>query len=417
MPLNTSSILIRGSRILSIWAVIIVSLWLILESLFFCCISYLFPYAARISFGFGIYPLLQTSKEGTEPKNYIAIFGDSFGFGAGDHFGHVQYQSNPLFNVTHHLHQRMQRDFISFAIPGSSNLCGWIEDPIVSMNYINATWFHHIEQPSEILLYFYEGNDIQDTYRDLQDRYLIGGYQKEKMEDASYFSEFIQKEMLERNQINIKSRQLNAGDNFMLLSYAENAKQEIEKREKFSEFIKSISEKKPKPGETNIAMIKNIATAMPDNLQPPPVEMQKEEISDTLIFIKSITQYVKNEYANSAISIIYIPSTITSYQMISDTVSIYNPGGETQFSTDLARRISNQLCNEIRDIAMTNNMGFYDTRSGITSHGRSNLLHGPFDWGHFNEAGYTALSNEIFNYLNAQESSGIVRTVSPCAIL
>ena len=289
-------------KIVFVWVIVLVAFYLLLESLFFCCTSYLFPYAVRTSFGFGIYPLLQTSKNGTTPENYVAIFGDSYGFGAGDYFNATQHQINPKFNVTHILHDRMVRDFVSFAIPNSSPLCGWIEDPVSSMNYINATLLHQIENPREILLYFYEGNDIQDVYSDLQARYIANGYDKGKINDTDYFSNFIHTEMLDKNQVNISAKKFKISDNFLLASYVMNAAKEKKEWDTAASYIRQL--KPPQPGTNNRVTIDGKYTLLPDNMAAPPVEMAPEKITDSLNFINAIAHYTKLEYPDASIGII-----------------------------------------------------------------------------------------------------------------
>lgn len=415
MPRTLPAFLVRSGKLLSAWVVMAAAVWLLLESLFFCCIANLFPYAARVSFGFGIYPLLQTSKEAVEPADYIAIFGDSLGFGVGDHFHNTQHEARPAFNVAHHLHDRLQRDVISYAIPASSNLCSWVEDPVASMNYINALWFHQIPQPAEILLYFYEGNDVQDNYRDLQDRYLVNGYLPEKMGDAQYFDKFIRTEMLDRNQINLKASRLGLLDNLMLVSYLVNVVEEKRQREEAMAYIRTL--KPAQPGTTNLALVNGTTVAMPDSLQAPPIEMASNEVEQSLAFLQAITRHVRQRYAGIPISIVYIPSTITSYRITADTINIYNPDAQPLFSRQAAMETSNTLCNAVQRIAGNNGMGFVDTRPAFVDASQQGFLHGPLDWNHPNQAGYAALADAIAGFLQAQDPHSATRVATECATL
>jgi lysophospholipase L1-like esterase len=415
MPHPFPAFLVRSGKLLSAWAVVAAALWLLLESLFFCCIANLFPYAARVSFGFGIYPLLQTSKDAVEPADYIAIFGDSLGFGVGDHFHNTQHEARPAFNVAHHLHDRLQRDVISYAIPASSNLCSWVEDPVASMNYINALWFHQIPQPAEILLYFYEGNDVQDNYRDLQDRYLVNGYLPEKMGDPAYFDSFIRTEMLAKNQINLKAALLRPQDNFMLASYLVNVLDEKRRREEAMAYIRTL--KPIQPGTTNQALVNGTTVAMPDSLQAPPIEIASIEVEQSLAFLQAITRHVRQRYAGIPISIIYIPSTISSYRMAGETINIYNPDAQVFFSRKLATEMSNRLCNAVQRMANDNGMGFVDSRPAFLAASQHAFLHGPLDWNHPNQAGYAALADAITTFLQAQDPHSATRVATDCATL
>jgi hypothetical protein len=396
------------------WFAVFTVLYFVLETSFFCCSSYLFPYAARVGAGFGIYPLLQTSKAGVVPENYTAIFGDSYGFGEGDYFLERQLDINPKFNTTHFLREKIGGDFVSFAIPGSSNLTGWIEDPISSMNYINATFFHHIESPEKILLFFYEGNDVQENYTDLQERYIVNGYDINKLSDSEYFSNFIQNGLLNTNQINIKSRSMSFKDNIFFFDYAFNA---IKKREEFAEAKEYIKNLKNPPKSINVAVINNIPVLLPDGLSAPPIEMTESEAGRSLVFLNAIARYVRWKYKDSELDVIYIPSMLVSYRFSSDKVNFYNPGYQNIVDSSKVYRSSNDLCKKIQLISEKNNMNFYDTRPGIFKMGQVKMLHGPFDINHFNLDGYKVLSDEIFNFIGLLDKSPTKTFISACGVL
>jgi hypothetical protein len=437
---NIAKLAKNALKISCAWLAVFTITYAVLEISFFCCSSYLFPYAARLSAGFGIYPLLQTSKSSVSPEDYTAIFGDSYGFGDGDYFFYAQHEINPKFNATHFLKDRTGKDFISFAIPGSSNLTGWIEDPISSLNYINSTALYKLNKPRSILLYFYEGNDVQDTKIDMQDRYIKNGYELGMIKNKEYFLNFVKKEMLDKNKINIKSKSITIKDNLFFKEYVINSIKKsmefeeinsalesikIEKIsgieiksnpeiEKTKDLIKNITAKKI---SVNRAEINGKAVYFPDNLPAPPVGVTDEEINETIMFLDAIANYVKSEYAGSRIAIIYIPSTATSYKLLSDTINAYNPGGDNLYKTDDIYKKSNIICNKLRSISIENGIDFYDTRQGIARAGMKEMLHGPLDMGHFNLQGYKALSNEIYNFIMLQEKNSPEKFIASCVNL
>jgi hypothetical protein len=178
------------------------------------------------------------------------------------------------------------------------------------------------------------------------------------------------------------------------------------------------------PGTKNIAIINGENHPLPDKLPAPPVEMPMQDIEKTLLFINSIADYVNNRFSRSRISIIYIPTTTSSYQLINEITDVYAEGTATAtatatstYATMQLNDMSNKLCDSMRKIAVANGFNFLDTRPGIREKGKRTLLHGPLDWGHPNEAGYKALSEEIDHFMSALDSAAHGKMVGDCAIL
>ena len=82
----------------------------------------------------------------------------------------------PPFHSAHVLHDKLKRDIISFGKSGSSNLQGYVGNPISWLNYIKNSRFAKLGNPDEIIVYFYEGNDLNDNLLDLKLRYIERGY-------------------------------------------------------------------------------------------------------------------------------------------------------------------------------------------------------------------------------------------------
>lgn len=385
------------TRIAGIWLLFIAACYATLESLFFCCTSFLFPYAARVDLGFGIYPLLQTSKSSTAPEHYTAIFGDSYAFGTGDWFLMEQGKSNALFNTAQLLHQATGQDLIAFGIPGSSNLCGWIEDPTASLHYINVGWRHQLTAPDNILLFFYEGNDILENHIDLTARYLANGHDMTKLADSAYFSHFIDEEMLGKSAIIRKADNADWDEELYFFKLASNISQHVLDRDGSQQQIReaiAALQKNPPKRDKNIARIAGKPHLLPDELGAPPVDMSEADIHNALRFLNSIAAYVRQQYPQATMHIIYIPAPATSYELLSEQLQVYGHA-DTTFPKQTINEMSNFLCEEVKNIADSNGIGFLDTRASMRRAGAQQELHGIADIGHLNEAGYRVLASAI----------------------
>jgi hypothetical protein len=139
-------------------------------------IAYLAPLSVRAWLPAPMYVLGQRSKAGLLPGDYVLVLGDSYAEGQGDWFDSVWKQGgNPPFQTTHVLHELTKRDVITLGRGGADN--------VASIVFIASKRFASLKraglgEPSDVLLYFYEGNDISDNlraahrYMDLEGRAL-----------------------------------------------------------------------------------------------------------------------------------------------------------------------------------------------------------------------------------------------------
>ena len=135
--------------------------------------------------------LSQSSKSGLKPRNYIALFGDSYAQGQGEWLLSVSKWKNPDFGSQHILHRRTGRDVLSFGAGGVGSLGGIVAKPLNGLRYLDSTIFFKIERPKTILVYFFE-NDVNNNFREFERRFK-GSYDIERLYDAAYFSGFIEK--------------------------------------------------------------------------------------------------------------------------------------------------------------------------------------------------------------------------------
>jgi len=83
--------------------------------------------------------LAQISKQGTEPEDYIAIFGDSYAQGLGDWLVTADSDKNLPFHSAHIINQQTGRDVISFGQGGSDSIQGYILLPYRYLTRINRS--------------------------------------------------------------------------------------------------------------------------------------------------------------------------------------------------------------------------------------------------------------------------------------
>jgi lysophospholipase L1-like esterase len=95
-------------------------------------------------------------------------------------------------------------------------------------------------------------------------------------------------------------------------------------------------------------------------------------------------------------TVVYVPSPLSCYELEGEEVSVRSYLGRT--SLQPARRVqerSREIRARVRALASAAQLGFVDPTDVLRSLARTTAIHGPGDWGHFNEKGYRCLSEEI----------------------
>ena len=109
---------------------------------------------------------------------------------------------------------------------------------------------------------------------------------------------------------------------------------------------------------------------------------------------------MKKFFSSSEIKVIYLPSTLASYELISPIVSFrgnMGDGGIVDTSKLTQRHL--QVCREISRISQKLKVSFFDTTPYLRDASSKGYIHGPKDWDHLNESGYRTLSDSISQFI------------------
>lgn len=149
---------------------------------------------------------------------------------------------------------------------------------------------------------------------------------------------------------------------------------------------------------------------LPVNLQAPPLfgvtffEKKKGYADEGLdagyyLFEKAMEKLILF-FPNSDIKIVYLPSTLSSYQLDSQLASFRgNMGDFGVIETKKLFQRHFEVCREILKISKKLNISFFDTSSFLREASSKGYIHGPKDWDHLNESGYIALSESIAQFI------------------
>ncbi|MCC7431798.1 SGNH/GDSL hydrolase family protein [bacterium] len=378
----------------------------------FFMLRFLFPILPLQSHGSlnkGIKVLPQSSKQSTIPLDYIAIVGDSYAQGFGDWFLNVPKSSNDPFHSAHILNKLTEKDVITFGASGSGSLRGLVTEPISQFEFINSTISYSIDKPDFFLVYFYEGNDLNDNIQDIEQRFKPN-YDINRIFEPSYFEKFIEEVVLGKDETYINSQSFGLYKNLFILDFGLNVikEQVLQLRDKFKNDNSTNSnteyQKKWKDGKVNEVFIKGNKVKIPDGLQSPALELSKEQIHLAIYVFEQSILYLNKYFKDVPIYIMYIPSPLSCYTISSDSVKIQtSTEAYDTFPSYFIKERSAFISKSIENIAQKNGFVFFDTRKDIQDLASERIIHGPLDWKHFNKEGYTCLAEIIIEKLKKEK--------------
>ena len=113
------------------------------------------------------------------------------------------------------------------------------------------------------------------------------------------------------------------------------------------------------------------------------------------VFYESVTR-LASFFPQSKINIIYVPSPVSSYSMVSSHIHYRGYMQDLDVGeTAVAEEKHTKLCKTIKKFAELNNFSFVNTTKSLRHAALSDFIHGPLDWDHFNQRGYKVLSDDL----------------------
>ena len=352
--------------------------------------------------------LAQSSKKGLLPNEYIAIAGDSYAVGAGSWLEEVRKNSffgSPDYSPAHLIYEKTGIDAVSFGQGGVGSFGGIWEEPITQFLYINSVKNYQLSPPKYFLVFFYEGNDIYNNVQFLRGKFLPT--HKRSLKNKIALDEALAFLNLEFQNV------LNGDYNRSLwknMLFTRSLSQGISNLMKeFSSLNKNHTPYFSFPKTPiNLALINGKQTPLPMHLQGPSLftlslldEEQKEfyiseeEYRGIYVFERALSALIEF-FPQTEIKVVFIPSPLSSYQVISPKVSYRGMvGNKGLIETAIIKKRHVKICEAIKIISLAHGASFLNTTKSLRRGASQEFIHGPVDWDHFNKAGYEALSTDI----------------------
>jgi hypothetical protein len=338
-------------------------------------------------------------------KSYVAVLGDSVAQGGGDAY----LSGKKDYSIIHHLHNSNNMNYLIFGRAGYGSISS-VSNLVKQYKLSNHSYlFDDLNKPDSILFIFNESFNLHAN---------ITEYRKFKKNN-----EKINEYVLRRINKNIELNNLDYLKNSypilpflgkfyeyfeIMFNKIASAKNIEDIKLLVSSRLKKLFGKTvvlndaPKNNLTWINSIKdhsNIKNIRP--IQGAALHLTEDEIKTAIeIFFESL-KYIQAWSDDKKIKIVYIPSAISSYMWNEPIVFYYrnNYAGSKTTNNKANNLNSTFIRKQIKNFSINNNIEFLDTTSEVFKNGENLVLHGPLDWGHFNDKGYKVISNFIIENL------------------
>jgi hypothetical protein len=326
----------------------------------------------------------QTSKDAYAPHDYVALLGDSYAEGQGDGLLAAGGDRAKLIHSAHILHRLTGRDVISLGIGGAGSAQAMVRMPTRILRD-RCFVYPVLEAPRQMLVYFYEGNDLDENgYVVNMAAQVYGAPTRETITryiEAQYATLSPSRCYTELAETTFKmARFLTNRDSFETLR---------------------------KPSAHNKVLAGGVVNPAPA-LQKPPYELAPARIDDALVVFDVSLAWLKRNFPDSAITMVYLPSPAAIYRHADAAVDAYtdwplnNVRSAPVGDIDAA---SQRTCEQIRKLTMAQGVRFLDMRPALRAAAANTLIHGPRDWNHFNDAGYRVLGETLAKIMDDTAST------------
>jgi len=329
---------------------------------------------------------LQNAKSHYVPHDYIALVGDSYAAGLGDWLLATGDKKDKPYHSANVLHDLLKRDVITFGRAGAGSAEGLVLRVSRILDDGTCYLFPRIEEPSRILVYFYEGNDLDDNYFLLRNSIAPRGGDLAPDTIAASIDKFLADDYAASSHWRCHG---NLGDLiFRLTRFAV----------KFAGRTSGIIDLKP--DSRNEAIIAGEPQAV-GGMQVPALGQTDAQIDASVIVYERSLKWLRHRFPHIPVTVVYLPSPATVYRFRQAEFiarDVYTPDlGPKMYRDGIPVPVekiyanSQKVCEKIRTASLAEGAGFIDARPPLRREAARTNIHGPRDYNHLNEAGYRTL--------------------------
>lgn len=333
----------------------------------------------------------QSSKAGVLPRDPVLLLGDSYAQGYGDWLLETDPNRNGPFHSAHVIQRLSGRDVVALGESGAGSAEGMAAFPAIAYADASRAWVLRLPPPRVAVVYFYEGNDLNDNMNFLQRRV--------ENPDAAGLAESIDRSIAAYPQALSVHSEL--GGYFPLLRFSARIVRRI-----YIELTSATARQGPgsdsaasaaQADPPNAVEIAGQAVKLSANLQSPALELTPPELARAALVYERSLALLRKLLPATPVLVVYLPAPLSSYRLLGPEASSqqYVAGRATRHPRERVAEASDAVCGLIRAATIGQGAGFLDLRIAIRAASTSDLLHGPRDFKHFNRKGMEAMGQAV----------------------
>ena len=338
----------------------------------------------------------QSSKIGVVPQDPVLLLGDSYAQGFGDWLLETDPNRNGPFHSAHVIHTLSGRDVVTLGASGAGSAEGMAAFPAIAYAHTKRAWYLRLPPPHVAVVYFYEGNDLNNNMTFLERRV-------ENSDTADLFDRIDRSIAAYPSALFVHT---DSWQHFPLFRFSDRMARRI-----YAELTSAKATQGPGPNDAasaaqadqpNVVEVAGQAVELPANLQSPALELTRPELERSVLVFERSLVFLRKLLPGTPVLVVYLPSPLSTYRLLGPEVSIqrYVMDRATRYPRERVAEYSNAICLLIRAATIGQGAGFLNLRTALRAASTRDILHGPRDFKHFNRKGMEVLGQAVAERVN-----------------
>ncbi len=317
--------------------------------------------------------LVQRTKAGLVPRNYVAILGDSYAEGWGDESLKAGDDFGRWFSASDVIHELTGRDVVTFGKAGAGSAEAFVMLPSRALEGSRCATFPSIGDPDQVFAYFFEGNDLYDN------------------------SEFAKRVSAKYGQAGTQEIDAYLSTQYAAYPWWKCHVHLADVASRMIRFYYAYYTGQP------------LLPYKPQWPQGPSIGLDDKEIGPAITVFERSLAWLRRRLPHSNITVVYIPSPLSIYLRLGPSVAYDDSKFIGPYTAEQVLPRSKQVCELVRSATERAQIGFADPGPALREAAMIQPIHGPLDWVHFNARGY-----RTFGVFLAHRLTQPANAVDPC---
>jgi len=377
-------LLLVASTLASYFGLGLVLLWIAPELGMSLKVPHYFPRPAMVAH--------QLALPSDKASPHIALLGDSYAAGTGDWMASVSSMHEPYYSGSI-IEAQTGRLVISYGKPGASNPDAMVEVVAEINNTAGCFFYDAPPKPDQLIVYFYEGNDLTDNIKNLNSLVMSSGGDAKSRKENEWIAA-----LLDAKQASGSAKGCVSYINDTVYNLLKNLLRSLG----FSNNDGSIYNKGTMPA-------RGLAGTFPFPVpnQGPVVTLKDDEKRISVEIFRQSVARLQLSYPGTPIAVVYIPSPAAIYEVEGQEIELVSRGiPPVSYPVAKIWPRSSAICKEIELALGALGLKLFDATPGLRAKAREGLVHGPLDPVHLNKVGQVTLGQSVAGYLASQAPQG-----------